>query len=313
MADEVAELSPLQEPGEITVPEAGSKYESYKADSVYEYALLPNGRRPDKSRAKITYKYGDVYDGSLKKGKFNGAGKYTWQGGDVFEGNFKSGKITGKGKFSATNGDVYEGNFKDNKYDGDGKYTWADGRIFEGTFKNGQVSSGRYIDAHGNVYSCKFTYHRNGERKSSTIRLVRFAENSINGKPAEQKKATTKNKPKTATNKDGLLSKDVKLIAAIKKSKRGAEFKNFYSGAAGKTEKAEKGLIAILNFFSNSDAEQIARIFKSSAIYDKTKGDAHVTDMITGVIKRSRDFTSNMRSAQKPKQKGNSANKGAAK
>ena len=251
MADEVAELSPLQEPGEITVPEAGSKYESYKADSVYEYALLPNGRRPDKSRAKITYKYGDVYDGSLKKGKFNGAGKYTWQGGDVFEGNFKSGKITGKGKFSATNGDVYEGNFKDNKYDGDGKYTWADGRIFEGTFKNGQVSSGRYIDAHGNVYSCKFTYHRNGERKSSTIRLVRFAENSINGKPAEQKKATTKNKPKTATNKDGLLSKDVKLIAAIKKSKRGAEFKNFYSGAAGKTEKAEKGLIAILNFFSN--------------------------------------------------------------
>ncbi len=56
MADEVAELSPLQEPGEITVPEAGSKYESYKSDSVYEYGLLPNGRRPDKSRAKITYK-----------------------------------------------------------------------------------------------------------------------------------------------------------------------------------------------------------------------------------------------------------------
>jgi len=142
---------------------------------------------------------------------------------------------------------------------------------------------------------------------------VRFAENGKNGKPTEKKKAETKGKPKATTNKDGLLSKDTKLIAAIKKSKRGAEFKNFYSGAAGKTEKAEKGLIAILNFFSNSDADQIARIFKSSAIYDKTKGDEHVTDMITGVIKRSRDFTSNMRSAQKPKQKGNSANKGAAK
>ena len=309
MAEEVAELSPLQEPGEITVPEAGSKYESYKSDSVYEYALRPNGRRPDKSRAKITYKYGDVYDGSLKRGKFDGAGKYVWKGGDTVEGHFKSGKITGQGKFSAVNGDVYEGNFKDNKYEGDGKYTWADGRVFEGTFKNGQVSSGRYIDANGNVYSCKFTYHKNGERKSSTIRLVRFAENK---KPTEKKPAETKSKPKT-TNKDGLLSKDVKLIAAIKKSKRGAEFKNFYSGAAGKNEKAEKSLIAILNFFSNSDAEQIARIFKSSAIYDKTKGNEHVTDMISGVIKRSKDFTNTARNATNNKQKGNSANKGAAK
>ncbi len=310
MADEVAELSPLEQPGEITVPEAGSKYEKYKADSIYEYALRPNGRRPDKSRAKITYNYGDVYDGALKRGKFNGAGKYIWQGGDVFEGNFKSGKITGKGTFSASNGDVYEGNFKDNKYEGDGKYTWADGRVFEGTFKNGQVSSGRYIDAAGNVYSCKFTYHRNGERKNSTIRLVRFAENN---KPSEKKKTETKSKPKTATNKDGLLSKDVKLIAAIKKSKRGAEFKNFYTGATGKNEKAEKGLIAILNFFTNSDAEQMSRIFKTSAIYDKTKGDEHVADMISGVIKRGQDFTSTMRTASKTKQKENSANKGAAK
>lgn len=311
MANEIAELSPLQEPGEITVPEAGSKYESYKADSVYEYALLPNGRRPDKSKAKITYKYGDVYDGGLKRGKFNGIGKYFWKDGDIFEGNFNSGKLSGQGKFTAVNGDVYEGNFKDNKYDGNGKYTWADGRVFEGIFKNGQVSSGRYIDENGNVYSCKFTYHANGERKNSTIRLVRFAEK--NNPPAAKKKQETK--PKT-TNKDGLLSKDVKLIAAIKKSKRGAEFKNFYAGAAGKNEKAEKGLIAILNFFSNSDAEQMARIFKSSAIYDKTKGDEHVTDMITGVIKRSKDFTGSMRAATNMKQgqkgAGKDAKKGAA-
>lgn len=305
MADEIAELSPLQEPGEITVPEAGSKYESYKRDSVYEYALLPGRRRPDKSKAKITYNFGDVYDGGLKRGKFNGAGKYIWKGGDTFEGNFKSGKISGQGKFTAVNGDVYEGNFKDNKYDGNGKYTWANGSVFEGTFKNGQVSSGRYIDENGNVYSCKFTYHANGERKNSTILLVKFAE----------KNNPSKTKPK-ATNKDGLLSKDVKLIAAIKKSKRGAEFKNFYTGAAGKNEKSEKGLIAILNFFSNSDAEQMARIFKSSAIYDKTKGDEHVTDMITGVIKRSKDFTGSMRAAANMKQgqkgAGKDAKKGAA-
>lgn len=311
MADEIAELSPLQEPGEITVPEGGSKYESYKVDSVFEYALKPNGRRPDKSHAKITYNFGDVYSGGLKRGKFNGVGKYVWNGGDTFEGNFKLGKIEGKGKFNAVNGDTYEGNFKNNKYEGDGKYTWADGRVFEGTFKNGQVLSGRYIDEAGNVYSCKFSYGRNGERKNSTIRLIRFADKKKSSTEVKKDNKTKKNTDKTA--KNGLLSKDEKLIAAIKKSKRGAEFKNLYSGAAGKTEKAEKSLIAILNFFSNSDAEQMARIFKSSAIYDKTKGDEHVTDMISGVIKRSRDFTSSMKAATKTTQNSNSAKKGVAK
>lgn len=298
MANEIEEINPLQEPGEIKAPEGGSKYEDFKNDGVYEYSLLPNGKRPDKSKAKISYTYGDVYDGGLKHGKFNGAGKYTWANGDKFEGNFKSGKLEGIGKFTAQNGDVYEGNFNGNKYDGSGKYTWANGSIFEGTFKDGQIFSGRYVDEQGNIYSCKFTYHKNGERKNSVIRLIKFADR---GNSPDDKKQAAKQKSKPQK-EDGLLNKDEKLISSIKKSKRGAEFKNYYSGAAGKSEKSEKGLISILNFFTNSDAEQISRIFKSSVLYDKTKGDEHVTDMITGVIKRSKDFTGAMRAASSSKQ-----------
>lgn len=211
-------------------------------------------------------------------------------------------------KITYNTGDVYEGNFRNDKYNGQGKYTWEDGSVFEGTFKDGQLLNGRYTDASGSVYDCKFSYKRNGERKNSVIRLIRLAQPKVTAGHEEKKPAKKKTEPK-----DGLLSKDKAVITAIKKSKRGPEFKNLYSGAAGNTEKSERSLIAILNFFSNSDAEQMARIFKSSAIYDKTKGDEHVTDMISGVIKRGKDFTSTMKATTNTKQKDNSAKKGAAK
>lgn len=307
MANISTDLKPLQVPGEVLPPQNGSKYEEYKSDGLYEYDLLPSGR-PNRTHVKITYNNGDVYEGSLKRGQLSGIGKYYWKDGGTYEGNFNKGVLSGEGKYTAVNGDVYEGNFKNDKYNGQGKYTWEDGSIFEGTFKDGQLLNGRYTDASGSLYDCKFSYKRNGERKNSVIRLLRLAQpkETVNH---EEKKADKKK----VEQKDGLLSKDKTLITMIRKSKRGPEFKNLYSGAAGKNEKAEKSLIAILNFFSNSDADQMARIFKSSAIYDKTKGNEHVTDMISGVIKRSKDFTSSMKAATNTKQKENSANKGASK
>lgn len=308
MANEFAELRPLQAPDEIKTFESGTSYESYKEDGVYKYLLKPNGR-PDKSQAKITYNHGDVFTGNLKRGKYHGTGKYVWKDGGVYEGDFKKGFLVGNGKYTAANGDVYEGEFKANKYEGVGKYKWSDGSVFEGNFKNGLISDGKFTDAAGNVYQCKFTYGKNGERKNSNIRLLKFAETKTSKATTEKKKETKK----SATDKNGLLSKDEKLLTVIRNSKRGAEFKNLYSGAAGKSEKAEKSLIAILNFFSNSDAEQMARIFKTSKLYDPTKGQEHITDMITGVIKRSRDFTSTMKAATNTKQKTNGAANSASK
>lgn len=300
MANAGTELKPLQVPGEVLAPESGSKYEEYRSDGVYEYDLLPNGK-PNREHVKITYNTGDVYDGSLKHGKQSGIGKYYWKDGGIYEGNFKKGILNGAGKYTAANGDVFEGNFKNDKYDGNGKYTWEDGSSIEGIFKNGQILSGKFTDANGSIYSCKFKYKRNGECKSSVMLLIKLAQpqSMREEKKAEQKKAKAQ--------KDGLLSKDKTLIAAIKKSKRGAEFKNLYTGAAGRSEKSEQDLIAILNFFSNSDAEQIQRIFKSSVIYDKTKGDEHVTNMVSGVIKRSKDFTNSAKASTKNNQREHNA------
>ncbi|MDE5721991.1 MAG: hypothetical protein K2I30_04530 [Clostridia bacterium] len=341
MANEIAKLKPLQEPGEVIESETDAKYEVYKADGLYEYSLQANGK-PNKAHARITYTHGDIYDGNLKHGKYSGLGSYQWKDGGFYEGNFSGGKLNGTGKYAAPNGDVYEGNFKNNKYNGEGKYTWEDGSSFEGTFKNGQMQSGRYIDADGNVYDCKFTYKLNGERKNGSIRLVRFAEkeppknentekketkekkeNKVSKEAKETSKDADKDAPKndkaetkkaavSRVNKNGLTSKDTKLITIIRNSKRGAEFKNLYTGASGKSERAEKDLIAILNFFTNSDAAQIQRIFKSSKIYDASKGDERLTDMVTGIIKRSNDFVHSTKSAATGRQSSASAVNGAA-
>lgn len=304
MAEQLEQLSPILEP-EAIAGDGNAKYARYKDDAVYEYAL--NGKKPDKSKVKIKYNFGDIFDGSLKRGKFDGSGKYTWASGDEYSGLFKSGRLDGKGKFAAANGDVFEGSFKKNKYDGIGKYTWADGKTFEGTFKSGRMLSGRYVDELGNVYSCAFTYQKNGDCKSSIIRLVKSADDK------KDKKNSTKKKKENSA-KSGLLPKDERLLTAIRKSKSGAIFKNLYSGAAGKGEQAEKDLMKILNFFTNSDDEQMKRIYIHSSLYDKSRGDEHITGIITATIGSEKSFATSIKNRSKANQKVEArANQGAAK
>lgn len=339
MANNVVQPGQMQEPGELLDPEKGSKFEQYKIDGVYEYGIK-NGKK-DKSRVRVMYYEGDVFEGTLRYNKYVGFGKYTWKNGGVYEGTFKRGKLNGKGKYTEVNGETYEGEFKNNKYNGAGKYTWTDGSSFDGIFKNGRIVSGRYTDADGNLYSCTFKYKRNGERKIAKMQLLRVAPTvklKNDGKHEEKKAAkntekkaekqtdkSPEKKPETKaekqddkkaapqqkrqTNKNGLTARDASLITSIRKSARGAEFKNLYSGASGKSEASDKKLMVILNFFSGSDAEQMQRIFKSSKIYDAAKGQDYLTDLVNGAIHGGKEFTNNLRAAQKGKQQSN--NKGA--
>jgi len=320
MPNFIVEPGLMGEPGELLSPEKGNRYEKYKSDGIYEYIIKPNGRR-DKSHVKISYYEGDIFEGSLRLGKYVGFGKYIWKNGGLYEGNFRRGKLVGKGKYSEANGDVYEGEFKDNKYSGQGKYTWSDGSSFDGKFKNGRMLSGRYTDKDGNVYACTFKYKINGERKAGNMRLVKSAksqkiESKQSAKHEEQttakEKSVKQNTKSKQTDKNGLTSKDKALLTSIRNSARGPEFKNLYSGASGKSEKSDRNLIAILNFFTNSDAEQIGRIYKSSKIYDPSKGQEYVTDMINSVMKGGVVFTQSARSAGKGKQHGAGAASGAA-
>lgn len=272
-----------------------------------------------------------MFEGTLRHRRYVGYGKYSWKNGGIYEGYFKRGKLNGKGKYTETIGETYEGDFKNNKYNGNGKYTWSDNSVFDGIFKNGQIISGRFTDAEGNLYFCSFKYKRNGERKIGKMQLLKSAppkDENKEGKHEEKKgenkvdKNTEKKaekqddkkltpQQKRGTNKNGLLSKDTSLLTIIRKSARGAEFKNLYSGASGKSEASDKKLMAILNFFTNSDAEQMQRIFKSSKIYEANKGQEYVTDLVNAAIHGGKEFSDARRAAQKGKQQSN--NKGAQK
>ena len=304
MASNLIEPGQMEEPGELLSPETANKIEQYRADGIYEYSLKANGRR-DKSRLKISYYEGDIYEGSLRLRKYAGYGKYTWKEGGQYEGNFRNGKLVGKGKYTTANGEVYEGDFKNNKYSGSGKYTWTDGSSFEGQFKNGRIENGRYTDAAGNVYTCKFKYKLNGERKTSRMQLVKRAAPKVEEKHEEKKDNNKPKQPKQS--KNGLQSKDAALLTTIRKSAQGQLFKNLYSGASGKDDKSEKDLMAILDFFTNSDAEQMARIYKSSKIYDATKGPEHVTNMVNGAIKNSQTFMAEMTAKSRASSKASGA------
>ena len=131
----------IERPEELRAPDSMQGISSSrrtKKNGVYEYALFPNGKE-NKTRLKVTFNNGDVYDGKAKGQKFEGEGNYTWANGARFNGTFADGKLS-NGKYTAANGDVYEGKFDGNKYCGEGKYTWADGSTFEGTFKNSALT-----------------------------------------------------------------------------------------------------------------------------------------------------------------------------
>lgn len=306
MQEKVMQPGSLQEPQEVENPIGGALYERYKKDGIYEYAKLPNGQK-DKSRVKITYHRGTVYEGGINRGRYAGSGTYAWSDGSYYKGIFKNGKLNGNGTYTAANGDQYEGLFRKNRYEGRGTYIWSDGSKFAGTFKGGQILEGRYTDANGNVYLCHYTYKLNGRRKRGEVKLIKSANE---GKTEEKKPSETASK-KERLEKAGLLNRDLTMMTAIRKSVRGAEFKELYSGKAGKDEKSEKRLMAILNFFTNSNAEQMQRIFRSSKLYAEDKGQNYISELASGAIKNGQEFAKAIKTQMKNRQKGINAEKGA--
>ncbi len=318
MSKEIEEPKPLEEPQEVVNPEGGAFYERYKKDGVYEYAKLPDGKN-DKSHVKITYNNGTIYEGRISLGRYAGTGKYVWQDAAFYEGDFQRGKLRGNGKYTAANGDRYEGQFKGNRYNGSGTYTWSDGSKFEGLFKAGRISEGRYTDSSGNIYFCSYTYKINGERKSGEIRLIK----ATNTQQSESQIVTTENpqqknsagaaSKKERLEKSGLLNRDLTLMTAIRKSVRGADFKELYNGKVERDERNEKRLMAILNFFTNSNSEQMQRIYMSSKLYNPEKGQMHVSDLVDRTVKNGQEFSRAMKTKMKGKAKNDEAGKGAVK
>ena len=116
------------------------------------------------NKVKLTLATGEIYDGEIKNGKFDGQGKLTLKDGSVYEGNFSSNKRSGTGTYTWKSGECYVGSWKDDKMDGSGVYYYDS--IYstpklEGTFKNG-VPTGE-CTYYKNSYTTFTTTWKNGK------------------------------------------------------------------------------------------------------------------------------------------------------
>ena len=120
---------------------------------------------------KIKYSDGNVFEGELKNGRFDGKGKIILCDKGVYEGEFKNGKIEGKGKMVYSDGNFYEGNWKENKYDGKGILKKRNGDFLDGIWNNNKCT-GKCI-LFGSVYEGDIV---NGIREGSGKTMLMHGE-----------------------------------------------------------------------------------------------------------------------------------------
>lgn len=100
----------------------------------------------------VEYSNGDKYEGNLKEGLREGAGKYFYKNGNVYEGNFARNMLNGVGKLSFSKGGYYYGSFTDSKKEGEGVYVYQNGDRYSGFWKDGKKNGeGTYIRDENNM------------------------------------------------------------------------------------------------------------------------------------------------------------------
>lgn len=125
---------------------------------------------------KVAWASGDVYEGTLLKGRRHGKGLIVWANGqsyngdwvndqpvgqahvqfangNQFEGSVVDGVPQGQGFMRYASGDTYTGKFTAGAPDGRGLYVWQSGQQFEGEWKNERPNGqGKLKFATGNLY-----------------------------------------------------------------------------------------------------------------------------------------------------------------
>ncbi|MFN6036836.1 MAG: FISUMP domain-containing protein [Bacteroidota bacterium] len=159
---------------------------SGNSDSIYGNFKLgsPSGK------VYIKYKNGDVYDGNIIEGKYQGfgifyfveesnasiskakkvfksafyegewndnkrqgKGKMCYENGEILDGTWNNDMFTGKGKFTFEGGEVYDGEWVDGIFHGTGKYLLTDSSYYDGFWEYGEKNGrGIYYGKNEDVY-----------------------------------------------------------------------------------------------------------------------------------------------------------------
>ena len=129
----------------------------------------------------------------------------------------------------------------------------------------------------------EFIHKRLSEEDTEILKIQTELEEQLKEIYVEDKgsaKSEAKQSNMENTNKEGI---DQEVIDRIQKSKKGAEFDKLMAGEniAKDHNQSDQRLLNILAFFTDSNQEQMARIFRSSGLYRPDKGDSYLQRSIT--------------------------------
>ena len=82
-----------------------------------------------------------TYSGSMRNGKFSGAGELYFSDGSSYTGEFINGLFDGSGVFTSAEGWQYEGTFSEGKMTGEGRLTQTDGTVITGLWLIGDQAA----------------------------------------------------------------------------------------------------------------------------------------------------------------------------
>lgn len=122
---------------------------------------------------------------------------------------------------------------------------------------------------------------------------------------AEQKAATDDelqglNKQNAAKEREDLTQADKEVIDRIRKSKSGKEYSDLEAGKySGNKESADMKMMRILAYFTDCDIDQMDRIYKSTNLYEPTKGNAYVDKLKTTAVKADREPKPNQKNVKR--------------
>ena len=114
---------------------------------------------------------------------------------------------------------------------------------------------------------------------------------------------------KKENTKENLTAKDKEIIDRIRKSPKGAEFDRLFSGRET-GEQAGARMLNMLAFFTDQNPEQMARIYKASALYEPSKGEEY----LNGAISKSLEpYNRQQNGFERPRSRGKSGDRGNGK
>jgi hypothetical protein len=116
--------NPSPKPSEMVKWSGPCKDGVAEGKGVIEYSL---GGKP-----------GARYEGTLKRGRFDGRGRLKTADGAVYDGDWVEGAQEGYGEYAAPDGTIFRGGWTAGKPDGPGVLTTADGQVTKGIWSKGQ-------------------------------------------------------------------------------------------------------------------------------------------------------------------------------